>query len=905
MYRSIGLTREPSPQADKAATLAEALSSAFGAEVKPLSTDGQSLEQRRLQRLRSLLPPEVAGRFADDDDGAPTSIESPNGDSHRLTGVPLAALDAELTGNPYDLLVTTAVQGDEYAPSGMGSTCQRLIRRTHVDTLIVKNEQTNGIHEPGTILVCVDGSQESYAGLKQALALARRFDKRVEAVGVYDPYLHYTLFNGIVNVLTAEASRVFKFADQEKLHEEIIDTGLAKIYQAHLEVADKVAEEEDVDIQVTLLDGKAFQKILRHVNRIQPWLLVLGRIGVHSDDAMDIGSTTENLMQRANCDILVTSSRFLPPVDFQAEAAIEWLPEAEKKMEKVPAFVKGVATMAIVRWAMEHGHSIITPSVINGAMGDLLPPSAAQAMGYVAEQVAIEADDLERGKTFLCATCGYSARDYRPAACPVCRAEGYSFEQIDRDTLQALGELERGALVEETFDGKTLKWSKEAKQVLHRVPSGYERRRAKARIEKTARVRGLTGISHEFAVDMIEQEMADSSYLSQKGEHVDIDVREDEKPDDLVARPREESPLPWTDAAWKRICRVPEGFMRDMTREKVEEYAASAAITEVNLELCHAGIAEGRKLMAEMLGQKYKPAPAAAPTPTPTSNVTVTPEEDVTEARCPVDHSTPASEISDSRCPVAHGEDDATAAPAEAAKCPVDHAAMSAEATETSGCPVAHDTSAAVSETHTPDWTPEATAHVESTATAMAEAGKFTQDRARDLAQGVSEERARDRRIEAIGESFMRKLGSQLGYGHPLSEKTTEHQFTWTPEAEARLETVPDFCREMTRWRVEWTAVKKDLGTVITPEIMDIKFDMWGEVSDGILERDEEDLPWDAEPMARLERIPEFIRGQVIQSVVGNARELGFDRVTNEVLDQVIDKWIRTGDFHEGQYGYK
>ena len=56
------------------------------------------------------------------------------------------------------------------------------------------------------------------------------------------------------------------------------------------------------------------------------------------------------------------------------------------------------------------------------------------------------------------------------------------------------------------FDGKTLKWAREAKQVLHRVPSGYERRRAKARIEKTARVRGLTGISQVFAVDMIEVE---------------------------------------------------------------------------------------------------------------------------------------------------------------------------------------------------------------------------------------------------------------------------------------------------------------------------------------------------------------------------------------------------------------
>ena len=57
--------------------------------------------------------------------------------------------------------------------------------------------------------------------------------------------------------------------------------------------------------------------------------------------------------------------------------------------------------------------------------------------------------------------------------------------------------------------------------------------------------------------------------------------------------------------------------------------------------------------------------------------------------------------------------------------------------------------------------------------------------------------------------------------------------------------------------------------------------------------------------MARLERIPDFIKGQVIQSVEGNARVTGVERVTNEVLDRVIQKWIDTGDFHEGKYGYK
>ena len=80
-------------------------------------------------------------------------------------------------------------------------------------------------------MVAVDGSPQSFAGLRAALELGQRFQRRVEAVAVYDPYLHYAVFNGIVDVLSEKASKVFRFKEQEALHEEIIDTGLAKIYE--------------------------------------------------------------------------------------------------------------------------------------------------------------------------------------------------------------------------------------------------------------------------------------------------------------------------------------------------------------------------------------------------------------------------------------------------------------------------------------------------------------------------------------------------------------------------------------------------------------------------------------------------------------------------------------------------
>jgi nucleotide-binding universal stress UspA family protein len=603
MYRSIGIPLDEHNR--RTSTLVgRTLAQILGADVTGLQTQKNAGDAAKLERLASMLPGSKApsAQTQSADANAPENLEVKS-----LEGRPYTALTKEIATGGYDLVVLDAKLGEANPNQAVSSLVNRLIRNGRTDALVIK--ETNEQEESDTILVCIDGSAQSFAGLKAAIELGRHFDKKIECVGVYDPYLHYTLFNGIVNVLSKEASSVFKFADQEKLHEEIIDTGLARIYQAHLEVAREVAKEMEADIDLTLLDGKAFQKILRHVQRNRPWLLVLGRIGVHSgtNQEMDIGATAENLLRTAPCSVLVTSQTHVPRIDLQADAAVEWTPDAKKKMERVPDFVRGVATTAILRWSVERGHSVITPSVINSAMGDLLPPDAAQAMGYVAEELAIQKDNLMEGTTFICPDCGHSIRDIRPTACSVCKTDGARFEKIDRAAIEAIGRLEKGALTEEdAFDGKRLTWTSGAKEVLRRVPSGYQRRRSKARIEKTARVRGIFTLTQEFAIDMVEQDLAETSYLSKRGESLDIDVKSEERPDDSISLPREDSEYLWTAAAWKRMCRVPEGFMRNMTRKEVELVASDRNVKEINLQLCEDGLAEGRRIMAETLAERSR-----------------------------------------------------------------------------------------------------------------------------------------------------------------------------------------------------------------------------------------------------------------------------------------------------------
>ncbi|HWF58045.1 MAG TPA: PCP reductase family protein [Candidatus Dormibacteraeota bacterium] len=226
-------------------------------------------------------------------------------------------------------------------------------------------------------------------------------------------------------------------------------------------------------------------------------------------------------------------------------------------------------------------------------------------------------------------------------------------------------------------------------------------------------------------------------------------------------------------------------------------------------------------------------------------------------------------------------------------------------------CPVPHDAGQGAcpvpaGAAHPPlAWT--ADAHREAgTGRDRAAVSRIDPDRAAAMAERVVEARAQRDRVEEITDLFVRTLGKKLGYGHPLSERTgTEVVFSWTAEAEARLAEVPEFCRDLTRWRVEWTARKLDLGTTITPAEMDVKYELWGRVSHAIEERDRDALPWTDSARSRFERIPEFVRGQVLEAVEGNARTLGLSEVNDAVVDLVIEHWVETGDFHEGRYGFK
>ncbi|MCP3971908.1 MAG: universal stress protein [Rhodobacteraceae bacterium] len=299
-------------------------------------------------------------------------------DTHQ---VPFERLSPE--GKNYTCLVEAVEQGDfdvlamgalglgAVAGSTVGSVCERVVRRSCIDVFVAKDR-----HRPigdGPIVVGMDGSAKSFGALKTALDIGRRLDVPVHVVAAYDPYYHYVAFNKISTVLDEEAGKVFRFKEQEQLHEELIDDGIAKIYQAHLNVAETVAREDDAEVTAVLVAGKPYQAIRKYVEQVGASLLVVGKTGVHADAGLDIGGNTENLLRMVPCHIWIGQAEFVAPMDVVAEETIMWSEEAEEKIGRAPDFVRGIARTSVIRQAQAKGHTFITSRFVDEVMQAMMP----------------------------------------------------------------------------------------------------------------------------------------------------------------------------------------------------------------------------------------------------------------------------------------------------------------------------------------------------------------------------------------------------------------------------------------------------------------------------------------------------------------------------------------------------
>ncbi len=291
---------------------------------------------------------------------------------------------AGASGRQYDLVLMGAHGIGRQPYSQIGGVVARAARRIERDMLIVRNDKPL---LRGKFMVCVDGSAYSYRTMRVALELARDFNATLCVCSAFDVEYHHTVFSNIKDVLSEKASKVFKFEEQEELHNNIIDKGLLKLSQANIKRAEAIAKEfPDVQVETQILIGKPFQVILQWAEEIQPSLLIMGRHGAHRIDGTEMGSQVENLLRLAPCNLLVTGTvgvrpEDIPWLDEDGEEGIPWAPDAEVRIQRVPPFAQGIARRAVEEYTMEHGADLVTNKWLDEAIQKLLPTHMQLLMG--------------------------------------------------------------------------------------------------------------------------------------------------------------------------------------------------------------------------------------------------------------------------------------------------------------------------------------------------------------------------------------------------------------------------------------------------------------------------------------------------------------------------------------------
>lgn len=438
----------------------------------------------------------------------------------------------EANSGRHDLLVIGARGLGATAGGRLGTVCERVVRRSAIDTLVIKDPK-RALAE-GPIAVAVDGSPRSYGGLLTALGLARHWNVPVEVLAAYDSSFHYVAFNRINAVLSREARAVFRFEEQKRLHEEIIDSGLARIYEGHLTVARAVAEERGAAIETRLLDGKPCDVIAKHLRHTKPTLLILGKLGIHADAELDIGGTAESLLREVDSAVLFSQRTYQPRADLMAEATTVWTPQAEERLARVPEFVRPMARLAILRFAQERAHTVITADLVTETMSHVCPHARDKAPGERPRGASADGE--------ACATVNAAATVLpAPGPPPQSQPEPASSEHAAAEAVSP-----------------ALPWTAAALRRLARVPDDFLRQLARGRIEAYARSQGAPRVT----VGLMQEKYAEWAAGSAK-------VRRE---------------LRWEKAAWEIARHIP-AYVRGTVIKEVERCARTRNATVVTREI--------------------------------------------------------------------------------------------------------------------------------------------------------------------------------------------------------------------------------------------------------------------------------------------------------------------------------
>lgn len=222
----------------------------------------------------------------------------------------------------------------------LGSTAAQVLRHACCDVLIARAAPADG-----AVLCGIDGSDAALAALRKAGVWARCLGGPVALAAAYDPQFHTAVFRAMGRSLSAQRQQEVGLAEQEDLHDKLINEGLAKLYQGFLDAAVGRAGAMGGRPSTHLLTGKPYRALVEAAEQTRADLLVVGRFGHHRRPISLLGTNAEAAVRMARGNVLVTA---VPAAESAGDVErMDWDDDARARLQHVPPFARPMAQRAV------------------------------------------------------------------------------------------------------------------------------------------------------------------------------------------------------------------------------------------------------------------------------------------------------------------------------------------------------------------------------------------------------------------------------------------------------------------------------------------------------------------------------------------------------------------------------
>ncbi|MHC4084487.1 MAG: universal stress protein [Planctomycetota bacterium] len=263
-------------------------------------------------------------------------------------------------------LIVLGAEGLGAVGNGMlGGTTSRVLDGARCDVLVARR-----MLHGGPVLTGVDGSGEALKAVAKATAIGRAMDKPLYVVAAYDPDFHTRVFGAMARSLSPQRQDQVGLASQEKLHNEIINDGLGKLYKEFLHEAERRFSTDGVALTTFLKTGKAYCVLNLQARNSDVDLIVVNRHGLHRQSCSRLGSNAEGLIRTTSTNVLLVGGVDDVPsgpkhVSESAEISTEaqpliWDSDAEARLQRVPSFVRRMARRTVENAVRELGKNRVS-----------------------------------------------------------------------------------------------------------------------------------------------------------------------------------------------------------------------------------------------------------------------------------------------------------------------------------------------------------------------------------------------------------------------------------------------------------------------------------------------------------------------------------------------------------------